>query len=70
MDGFLRSLRKQGGWAGGGTGPNAQDWLRFLDINKIEMTVLYPTQGLDPWRDSRSRLGDLHGQGLQRLALQ
>ena len=46
MDGFLRSLRKPGGWAGGGTGPNAQDWLRFLDINKIELTVLYPTQGL------------------------
>ncbi|MGZ8445462.1 MAG: hypothetical protein ACXWXZ_18875, partial [Candidatus Binatia bacterium] len=46
MDGFLRSLRKKGGWAGGGTGPNAQDWLRFLDINKIELTVLYPTQGL------------------------
>jgi len=46
MDGYLRSLRKPGGWAGGGSGPNAQDWLRFLDINKIELTVLYPTQGL------------------------
>lgn len=46
MDGYLRSLRKPGGWAGGGTGPNAQDWLRFLDINNIELTVLYPTQGL------------------------
>jgi predicted TIM-barrel fold metal-dependent hydrolase len=45
-DGFLRSLRKPGGWAGGGTGPSAEDWLRFLDINDIERTVLYPTQGL------------------------
>ena len=46
MDGYLRSLRKPGGWAGGGTGPNAQDWLNFLDKNSIELTVLYPTQGL------------------------
>jgi uncharacterized protein len=46
MDGFLRSLRKPGGWAGGGTGPHAKDWLNFLDINNIELTVLYPTQGL------------------------
>ena len=45
-DGFLRSLRAPGGWAGGGTGPDAQDWLRFLDLNGIERTVLYPTQGL------------------------
>jgi len=45
-DGCLRSLRKPGGWAGGGTGPSAQDWLHFLDINGIERTVLYPTQGL------------------------
>jgi predicted TIM-barrel fold metal-dependent hydrolase len=45
-DGYLRSLRKPGGWAGGGRGPDAQDWLRFLDINRIERTVLYPTQGL------------------------
>src|SRR5438309_4564203 len=28
-DGYLRSLRKPGGWAGGGTGPSAQDWLHF-----------------------------------------
>jgi len=46
MDGYLRSLRKPGGWAGGGTGPSAQDWLGFLDKNGIELTVLYPTQGL------------------------
>lgn len=46
MDGYLRSLRKPGGWAGGGTGPSAQDWLGFLDKNRIELTVLYPTQGL------------------------
>src|SRR5499426_208128 len=46
MDGYLRSLRKPGGWAGGGTGPSAQDWLNFLDKNRIELTVLYPTQGL------------------------
>src|SRR5207248_5692321 len=45
-DGNLRALRKPGGWAGGGTGPDAQDWLRFLDINGVERTVLYPTQGL------------------------
>src|SRR6185369_3188816 len=45
-DGYLRSLRKPGGWAGGGRGPDAQDWLRFLDINGIERTILYPTQGL------------------------
>lgn len=46
MDGYLRSLRKPGGWAGGGTGPNARHWLEFLDKNGIELTVLYPTQGL------------------------
>jgi len=46
MDGYLRSLRKPGGWAGGGTGPSAKDWLSFLDKNGIELTVLYPTQGL------------------------
>lgn len=46
MDGYLRALRKSGGWAGGGTGPNAQHWLDFLDKNNIELTVLYPTQGL------------------------
>ena len=46
MDGYLRALRKPGGWAGGGTGPNAQHWLDFLDKNRIELTVLYPTQGL------------------------
>jgi predicted TIM-barrel fold metal-dependent hydrolase len=46
LDGHLRSLRKAGGWVGGGTGPNAQHWLQFLDKNGIEMTVLYPTQGL------------------------
>jgi len=46
LDGYLRSLRKPGGWAGGGTGPSAQDWLAFLDKNRIELTVLYPTQGL------------------------
>ena len=46
MDGYLRSLRKPGGWAGGGSGPSAQDWIAFLDKNRIELTVLYPTQGL------------------------
>ena len=46
MDGYLRSLRKAGGWAGGGSGPSAHDWLAFLDKNGIELTVLYPTQGL------------------------
>jgi predicted TIM-barrel fold metal-dependent hydrolase len=46
MDGYLRSLRKPGGWAGGGSGPSARDWLDFLDKNLIELTVLYPTQGL------------------------
>ena len=46
MDGYLRSLRKPGGWAGGGSGPSAEDWLAFLDKNGLELTVLYPTQGL------------------------
>ena len=46
MDGYLRALRKPGGWAGGGSGPNARHWLDFLDKNGIELTVLYPTQGL------------------------
>lgn len=46
MDGYLRSLRQPGGWAGKGNGPDAEDWLRFLDINRIERTILYPTQGL------------------------
>lgn len=45
-DGYLRSLRRPGGWVGGGVGPTAQDWLRFLDQNGIERTILYPTQGL------------------------
>jgi len=46
MDGFLRALRNPGGWAGGGSGPHAQDWVDFLDKNGIEISVLYPTQGL------------------------
>ena len=46
LDGYLRSLRKPGGWVGKGKGPNAQHWLEFLDKNGIEATVLYPTQGL------------------------
>lgn len=46
MDGYLRSLRQKGGWAGGGEGPKAGHWLDFLDKNNIELTVLYPTQGL------------------------
>ena len=46
MDGYLRSLRQKGGWAGGGEGPKANHWLEFLDKNQIELTVLYPTQGL------------------------
>jgi uncharacterized protein len=46
MDGYLRSLRQKGGWAGGGDGPKANHWLEFLDKNRIELTVLYPTQGL------------------------
>ena len=46
MDGYLRSLRQKGGWAGGGDGPKANHWLDFLDKNNIELTVLYPTQGL------------------------
>src|SRR4051812_26188592 len=36
MDGYLRSLRQNGGWAGGGDGPKANHWLEFLDKNKIE----------------------------------
>ena len=36
----------KGGWAGGGDGPKANHWLDFLDKNQIELTVLYPTQGL------------------------
>src|SRR3974377_246698 len=43
MDGYLRSLRQPGGWAGGGTGPNAQHWLAFLDKNGLELTAPYPT---------------------------
>src|SRR5262245_2740941 len=46
LDGYLRSLRKPGGWVGKGKGPSAQHWIDFLDKNAIEMTVLYPTQGL------------------------
>ena len=46
LDGYVRALRKPGGWAGGGRGPNAQDWIDFLDKNKIELTVLYPSLGL------------------------
>ena len=46
MDGYLRSLRAPGGWAGGGTGPNAEDWLRFLDINGISAKL--PNLRLSP----------------------
>jgi hypothetical protein len=46
MDGHLRALRKRGGWGGGVHGPNARHWLDFLDKNRIELTVLYPNQGL------------------------
>jgi predicted TIM-barrel fold metal-dependent hydrolase len=46
LDGYLRSLRKPGGWVGKGKGPDARQWLDFLDKNGIEATVLYPTQGL------------------------
>ena len=42
-DGYLRSLRKPGGWVGAGKGPDANDWLRFLDINDIE-----PVGGIHP----------------------
>src|SRR2546429_7520541 len=45
-DGYLRSLRQKGGWGGGGAGPHAHDRLRFLDKKQIELTGLYPTQGL------------------------
>jgi predicted TIM-barrel fold metal-dependent hydrolase len=45
-DGYVRALRKPGGWVRDGRGPNAEDWLNFLDTNRIEKTVLYPTQGL------------------------
>ncbi len=46
LDGYIRALRAPGGWAGGGTGPNAGHWVDFLDTNRIEATVLFPTQGL------------------------
>ena len=64
MDGFLRSLRKPGGWAGGGTGPHAKDWLNFLDINKIELDRSLSHSRPDPWRNSGQRLGDLYGAAL------
>src|SRR5581483_12171247 len=38
--------RRRGGSAGKGRGPSPQDWVDFLDSNRIERTVLYPTQGL------------------------
>ena len=38
MDGYLRSLRKPGGWAGGCTGPSARDWIDSLDKNRIELS--------------------------------
>lgn len=45
-DGYVRALRGVGGWVRNGRGPNAEDWINFLDTNGIEKTVLYPTQGL------------------------
>lgn len=45
-DGYIRGLRRPGGMVHEGYGPDAQDWIKFLDTNGIERTVLYPTQGL------------------------
>jgi predicted TIM-barrel fold metal-dependent hydrolase len=45
-DGYIRGIRAKGGSAGRGRGPDANDWLEFLEANRIERTVLYPTQGL------------------------
>jgi predicted TIM-barrel fold metal-dependent hydrolase len=45
-DGYVRGMRKPGGHVRHGDGPNAQDWLNFIDANCIEKTVIYPTQGL------------------------
>src|SRR4051794_31036092 len=45
-DGYVRGLRKPGGFVRQGRGPNAEDWLAFVDTNKIDFSVLYPTQGL------------------------
>ena len=45
-DGYIRGIRMKGGSAGRGRGPNVNDWLDFLEVNRIERTVLYPTQGL------------------------
>ena len=65
MDGYLALAAQPGGWAGGGTAP-CEGLVEFpRHQNKIELTVLYPTQGLDPRRDSGQRLGGLHGARLQ-----
>jgi len=42
LDGFTRAITN----GGGTTGPDAGEWLRFLDECAIEQTVLYPTLGL------------------------
>ena len=39
LDGFTRAITN----GGGTTGPDAAEWLRFLDECAIEQTVLYPT---------------------------
>ena len=70
MDGFLRSLRKKGGWAGGGTGPNAQGLAALPRHQQDRADGSLSDAGTNPRRDPGSRLGDLHGQGVQRLALQ
>ncbi|MHB8620608.1 MAG: amidohydrolase family protein, partial [Chloroflexota bacterium] len=45
-DGYVRGLRSRAGAVGAGQGPDAATWLGFLDRNSIELSVLYPTQGL------------------------
>jgi predicted TIM-barrel fold metal-dependent hydrolase len=42
LDGWIRAVRH----GGGKEGPNAAEWLQFLDECRIEQTVLYPTLGL------------------------
>jgi len=42
LDGFTRAITN----GGGTTGPDAKEWLGFLDECSIEQSVLYPTLGL------------------------
>lgn len=66
MDGYLRALRKSGGWAGGGSGPKPalawahNDWLhdRFMSVREPPVVVaLLPVREISEERLTVKNLG-------------